>query len=57
MANQTDTQIKTEFTKFLSVMELPQVVHLDQRANFKSTILRQTYQLMASKVKNYIVSF
>ena len=38
MADQTATHIKTELTRLLSVMGLPQVVHSNQGANFESTI-------------------
>ena len=49
MADQTATRIKTELTKLFSVMGLPQVVHSDQGANFKSTILKQTLQAYGIK--------
>jgi len=38
MPDQTAAWIARELTKVFSVMGLPQVVHSDQGANFKSTI-------------------
>ena len=44
MPDQTAVRIVRELTKVFPVMGLPQVLHSDQGASFKSTILKQTLQ-------------
>ena len=42
MANQTATIITRELVKVFSNYSLPEILHLDQGRNFKSSLLQQT---------------